>query len=81
MNLKKMITAVLERLIESYKTFIIQPSKGWFFPFRLLFIALSIFFYVFTSFVVLTVLLIVILITLPISAFSKIKKHEAFNDQ
>ena len=71
-----MITTVLEKLIESYKTFIIQPSKGRFFPLRILFIALSVLFYVFTSLVVFTVLLIVIFITLPISAFSKIGKRE-----
>ena len=76
MKLKKMITTVLEKFIESYKTFIIQSSKDWFLPLRILFIALSVFFYVFTSLVVFTVLLIVIFIALPISAFSKIKKRE-----
>jgi hypothetical protein len=74
-----MIISAFITLIESYKTFIIQPSKDWFTPFRILFMAISIFVYAFASLVVLTVLLIVILIALPISTFSKIMISKSSN--
>lgn len=72
MNLTQMIVAVFMRLVDSYKTFIVQPTKNWFFPFRISLAVAAIFIYALTSLVVFTVLLIVVFISLPISLLSKI---------
>ncbi len=69
----KMIISIFERLFESYIALVIEGSRNWAVPIRVLFIPVSIFFYALTLFVIFTILPLVILIAVPISAVSKIK--------
>jgi len=69
----RMIIGVLERFFQSYKTLVIEGTNGSAIPVRILLIPFSIFFYTLTLLVILAILPLVIFITLPISAVSKIK--------
>jgi hypothetical protein len=68
-----MIIGVLERFFQSYKVLVIENTNGWAVPLRVLLIPISIFFYALTLLVILSILLLVIFITVPISLLSRIK--------
>jgi len=65
--MKRLILAIIDKLIETYKYSVIQVSKEWFIPFRLSYIAASIIVYIFSILVIIVVVLIVLLIVIPIS--------------
>lgn len=65
--MKRLILAIIDKLIETYNYSVIQVSKEWFIPIRLLYIAASIIVYIFSILVIIAVVLIVLLIVIPIS--------------
>jgi type IV secretory pathway VirB3-like protein len=69
----RMIIGVLERFFQSYNALVIEGTNGWPLLFRILLIPVSIFFYALTLLVILSILLLVIFITVPIWAVSRIK--------
>lgn len=68
----EMVSTVLSRFIQSYTSVVLQLSKDWFFPFKILFVPLSLFIYCLTFLVIVAVLLIVVMIVFPLSFFSKL---------
>lgn len=77
----RMIIGVLERFFQSYKALVIEGTNSWAFLFRVLLILTSIFLYALTLLVILSILLLVIFITVPIWAVSKIKISSGSNQQ
>lgn len=65
--MRRLITAIIDRLIESYNLSVIQLSRNWFLPLRLLYMAAGITVYIFSIIVILAVVLIVFLIVIPLS--------------
>lgn len=65
--MKRLILAIIDKLIETFNYSVIQVSKEWFIPFRLSYIAASIIAYIFSILVIIAVVLIVVLIVIPIS--------------
>lgn len=68
----EMIYTVLSRFIGSYSSVVLQLSKDWMLPLKVLFIPVSLFVYCLTFLVISTVLLIVVFIAFPLSYASKI---------
>ncbi|MER3446510.1 MAG: hypothetical protein C4291_06525 [Candidatus Dadabacteria bacterium] len=68
-----MAIAVLGRFFQSYKALVIESTNGWTLLLRIPLIPVSIFFYVLTLLVILSILLLVIFITVPISVVSRVK--------
>jgi hypothetical protein len=76
-----MIIGVLERFFQSYKALVVEGTNGWNLLFRILLIPVSIFFYALTLLVILSILILVIFITVPIWAVSRIKISSRTNQQ
>ena len=68
--MKRLIVAIFDKLIETYQFGVIQISKDWFIPFRLLYMAAAIIVYIFSILVIIAVVLIVVLIVIPLSLFT-----------
>jgi hypothetical protein len=77
----RMIIGALERFFQSYKALVIGGTNGWPLLFRILLIPVSILFYVLTLLVILSILLLVISITVPIWAVSRIKIPSGTNQR
>jgi hypothetical protein len=76
-----MIIGVLERFFQSYKALVVEGTNGWNLLFRILLIPVSVFFYALTLLVILSILILVIFITVPIWAVSRIKISSGTNQQ
>ncbi|MBI4228863.1 MAG: hypothetical protein HY693_03975, partial [Deltaproteobacteria bacterium] len=53
--MKRLVLAIIDKLIETYNYSVIQVSKEWFIPFRLSYIAASIIVYIFSILVIIVV--------------------------
>jgi hypothetical protein len=69
--MKRLILAIIDKLIETYNYSVIQISKDWFIPLRLLYIGAALIAYIFSILVIITVVLIVVLIVIPLSLFTE----------
>jgi Trk-type K+ transport system membrane component len=69
--MKRLIIAIIDKLIETYNYTVIQISKDWFIPLRLLYMAAAIIVYIFSILVIIAVVLIVVLIVIPLSLFTE----------
>lgn len=69
--MKRLIFAIIDKLIETYNYSVIQISKDWFIPLRLLYIGAALIAYIFSILVIITVVLIVVLIVIPLSLFTE----------
>lgn len=69
--MKRLILAIIDKLIETYNYSVIQISKDWFIPLRLLYIGAAVIAYVFSILVIITVVLIIVLIVMPLSLFTE----------
>ena len=70
-KMKRLILAIIDRLIETYNYSVIQISKDWFIPLRFLYIGAAVIAYFFSILVIIVVVLIVVLIVIPLSLFSE----------
>lgn len=68
--MKRLILAIIDKLIETYNYSVIQISKDWFIPLRLLYIGAAVIAYIFSILVIIAVLLIIVLIVIPLSLFT-----------
>ncbi len=68
--MKRLISAVIDKLFETYNYSVIQISRDWFVPLRLLYIGAAVIVYVFSIIVIVSVVLIVVLIVIPLSLFT-----------
>jgi hypothetical protein len=69
--MKQLIIAIVDKLIETYYFSVIQISKDWFIPLRLLYLAAAIIVYIFSILVIIFVVLIVVLMVLPLSLITE----------
>jgi hypothetical protein len=69
--MKRLILAIIDKLIETYNYSVIQISKDWFIPLRLLYIGAAIIAYMFSILIIIAVVLMVVLIVLPLSLFTE----------
>jgi hypothetical protein len=69
--MKRLILAIIDKLIETYNYSVIQISKDWFIPLRLLYIGAALIAYIFSILVIIAVVLIVVLIVIPLSLFTE----------
>lgn len=69
--MKRLILAIIDKLIETYNYSVIQISKDWFIPLRLLYIGAALIAYIFSILVLVAVVLIVVLIVIPLSLFTE----------
>ena len=69
--MKRLILAIIDKLIETYSYSVIEISKDWFIPLRLLYIGAALIAYIFSIFVIIVVVLIVVLIVIPLSLFTE----------
>ncbi|MGB7293240.1 MAG: hypothetical protein WBD99_13785 [Thermodesulfobacteriota bacterium] len=69
--MKRLILAIIDKLIETYNYSVIQISKDWFIPLRLLYIGAALIAYIFSILVLIAVVLIVVLIVIPLSLFTE----------
>ena len=69
--MKRLILAIIDKFIETYNYSIIQISKDWFIPLRLVYIGAAVIAYIFSILVIVVVVLIVVLIVIPLSLFTE----------
>ncbi|HEX9666704.1 MAG TPA: hypothetical protein VGA95_09130 [Thermodesulfobacteriota bacterium] len=69
--MRRLILAIIDKLIETYNYSVLQISKDWFIPLRLLYIGAAIIVYIFSILVIIAVVLIVVLIVIPLSLFTE----------
>jgi uncharacterized membrane protein len=69
--MKRLILAIIDKLIETYNYSVIQISKDWFIPLRLGYIGAAVIAYIFSILIIVVVVLIVGLIVIPLSLITE----------